>query len=355
MKIAKMFTQGLALLLALLIIIYLLTCYVKYNPKEEKLEEKSKLELYLEEKKTTDVYYLWLAVLLCISAAVGLIMPRFAEVIVFVSVLPTAYALTLYTNSSLATRPMAVILPCVMHTLGTVVYAAAEERSQKRNICAGAGILCALGGLAVTTVCAVFQKLALSVADEVAELKEASLTVSPKLQCFPTLVRMVWGRYAAGEDAQASEMLSDFERNLDVQGSKMFLYRSIDPEQFTVYVRLALIFFAVAVLWFAFRGKLRLPAAVLSFLPIVLAFHQLQNDRLSAMPMVILAFALMTGLCGFVSFEQGGREPVSAFERRIILEELAEPRESDPLDTDGRDEYGKPAPETPEDEIEYDR
>lgn len=356
MKIAKIFTEGMAILLAIFILLYLLTCYVTYNPDEKKLEEHGKLELYLEEKANTDVYYLWLCVILAASAAVGIFLRRMPAVGAFASVLPTAYALTLYLNKSLTKRPMTVVLLCTAFTLGSVVYAAAEERRTRRNICANAGILCALGGLAVTVPCAVFQRLSASVSEEVEILKEqGEMTVSAKLRCFPELVRMIYARWKIGETDTASKMLADFERSIDTKGTKMYFYRNIDPEQFTAYVRLALVFFAVAVLWFAFRGRLRPVAALMSFLPLGIAFFQLQNDRLSGMPMVILPFALMCALFGFVSFEQGGREPVSEFERRQILEELTEPAETDPLDSDGKDEYGNYAPDTAEDEIEYDR
>lgn len=355
MKLAKIFTEGLAVMLAVFILIFVLTNYVKYSPKEEKLEESSKLELYLEEKAESDVLYLWLAALLFLAVGAGIALRRMPAVGAFLSVLPTGYALTLLSWKHLPTRPMTVVLLCFAYTAGSVVYAAAEERRLKRNVCANAGILCALGGLAVTGVSAFFQGRAATVADLVEEMSEASLSISKKLGAFPTLVRMIWARFACGEQSSASKMASNFEKSLNTKGTRLYFFMNIDAEQFRIYLRLALLFFALAVLWFVFRGKLRPLAAVLSALPLIYAYHHLMRDNLSAMPLVILLFALMSAVLGFVSFEQGGRVPVSEVERQQILDELHTAPEPDPMDGDGRDEYGNYAPDTKEDEIEYDK
>lgn len=331
MKKAKSFTDGMAIFLAILIMIYLLTGYVKYNPGTQDSEDDEPTR-FLD--SGTNRQYLNIALMLAFSAATGIILRRKPGLAVLTSALTLGYVLTILDNNLLNKYPMVVTLFCLCHAAGTFVYAASEDRRTGSYSCLGGGLLCAGGCFILTSHTAILQNTAASVAGYVETLSAEGLAVPVRLQPVRGVVDMIYVRYLSGGISSAQNMSNIFSNRYSMEGIKLFYHNSIDGEQYTVYLRLSLLLLSAAVLAPVLRRR-RLPAMLVTLLPVIYAFVQLQRDCLSTMPLLVLTLCAFCAFGGIVSFDQHGLAPVSQVERREYLEETAadaaEPLAGEPL------------------------
>ena len=336
MKPAKSFTDGLAILLAVLLLIYLLTCYIKYNPGEEALLEESKLTLFFE----SSVHYrqhLYLTLMLSMSVAVGMILRKRPGFCLLFSCAPLCYALTMYASKDLTVHPMIIILGCLAHTAGSIFFAAAEDRRLGKNFLSNGGLLCTLSALALSTACTVRQSAAASVASIVKEMETAGINLPSKIHSNTDVIRRIYDLYIRRGTSYASGMAGDYSREFEAEGIKLYYLGSIKGEQLSVYIRLSLILFGLAVLWFFLRRRHRGLAALIAFIPPVYLFINLLFDRVSAMPLMLMALTLIAAVCAAADFDQHGKIPVSELERQQFLEEMAEKNNVNHTPKDGVD------------------
>lgn len=340
MKLLKDFTDGLAILLAVLLLIYCCTLYVKYKPDETKLEEgKTKIGLFIETSQSNRDM-LQLTFFLLLSAAAGICLRKRPEFGIVFACIALSYVLLLREGKSIPKYPNVVVILAVCHAAGAIVYAAADDRTTGKLSCARGGILTAAGALVFSTVSNVYQAIFLKSAEDAAVLKEAHLEIPAKFRQIPELVRLARLEFEDGNTSSATDIVFELGRDVKATGLKLSFLNSIDEEQFSSYLRLSVLLFASVILCIALCRRFRLISAAVAALPFVYSAVQLQRDMLSALSLPILVFTLTSALCMAASFEQNGLIPVEETERQMNAEdEEAEnaPPDADPAGLSGKD------------------
>ena len=350
MKRIKLFADGLAILLAVLLLIYLLTCYVKYTPSDELLKDKSKIKLFFDNNLAYRIYF-FIILTLCFSALVGTVLRKLPYLCVLASVIPLCYVITVYAAGSLSYHPSLVIIFTLFHAVGTVFFAAGEDRNRPgKHYTALGGMLCQFSALAVTVFCTVKQYAIASVADQIKELEDAGIYIAVKLKSSPDLIRRIYTVFLSLGTDSARSMETDFARDLDVEATQMYFLNSLDSEQAGTYLALSIMLAIICAAWFLLRNRSRRIASLLTLIPPVYLFICLENDKLSAMPLMLMTLTLFSAVCALTDSEEYGKLPVFVTERQTFEEEEAErAAEGDP---DGKAD--SPREEKDEEEVYYD-
>ena len=328
MKTAKSITNGLALLLAVFILLFLATEYIGYHPSDDALKETSKAELFFEQNEMRRDYFR-LMFLLCLSAAVGLLFDRLPEFGVFSALLPLSYALLLLPLKRLTKHPMVIVSLCLAHLCGAVVTCGYKDRSGKGHHASNASILSSLAALGCTGYSLFYLGKLRAVSAELEALDEAGVTVPTKVTFSPDLVRMAAMKLENYGESEAREMLSSFSREINFTALKTKILDTVKEDQFTFYFRLAILLFGAAVLMFALRRKLRLIPAVLSVVPFVYAAFMIHLDHMDTVALPILTTTLFAMICGITAYDQYGKGHDPAYDE----EPAPEPPSDDPEET----------------------
>ena len=313
MKTAKTVTNGLALMLAVFILLFLATQFLGYHPSDDALKKDSKLNLFFDQNEVHRDY-LRLFFLLCISAAAGLLFDKLPELGVLSALFPLGYALLLLSVKRLTKHPMVIVSLCLAHLCGAVVWCGYQDRKGTRPCASNASLLCSLTSLGLSGYVLYYQSLLRSVSEELAALKEAEITVSAKVRFVPDLIRMVAAKLKNFGASEARDMLTDFGRETDVSAWKIKILDSVTEDQFANYLRLAILLFGTAVLIFALRRWLKLTPALLSALPFLYAAIKIHADGMSALSLPILTASLFALVCGIVAFDQHGKRHDPAYD-----------------------------------------
>lgn len=324
MKRIKLFADGLAVLLAVLLLIYLLTCYMKYDPSEDLLKDKGKIRLFIDNNLSYRIY-LYIILTLCFSALVGTVLRKLPYLCVLASVIPLCYVITVFAAGSLSYHPSLIIVFTMFHAVGTVFFAAGEDRNAPgKHYTALGGWLCQLSALALAVFCTVKQFAIASVANQIKEIEDAGIYVAVKLKSFPDLIRRIYTVFLSlGTDA-ARSMETDFARDIDVEATQMYFLNSLDSEQAGTYLTLSIMLVIICAAWFLLRNRSRRIASLLTLVPPLWLFICLETDKLSTMPLMLMTLTLFAAVCALTDSEEYGKLPVSVTERQMFEEEEAE-------------------------------
>jgi hypothetical protein len=324
MKTLKNFTDGLAILLAVLILIYMLTLYAKFKPDEKKVEAgESKIVLFIESAQTNRDCLRMVFVLL-VSAAAGFLLRRRPETGIVFSCFALCFVLLLFANHQIPKRPMVVVSLTLCHAAGALVYAADSDRKTGGASCPNGGLLCGAGMLTLSGVVLHYQTLARRTADILASLSDNGVSLPDNVRFIPGLADLIRRRYESEGRLAAEDLAIDFSSGLRYGTMKTRFLESVDAEQFSVYLKLSILIFAAAVLCFALRRKSRLLCALISAVPVCFCAVELQKDRLSSMALPLIVLALWFAATHFIFFETDGTPDAETSEELANAVEEAE-------------------------------
>ncbi len=314
MKFLRAFTAGIAILLAVLILIYLVTLYVKYKPDEKKLEKGESKPVQFIKSAQHNKDYLRLAFFLFLSAAAAAVFKRQPEIGLVASVLLLAFDAQLIANSQLTKRPMAITILILAHLIAAFALCAESSARLRRRPCRVAGFcLFGLSGAAAAWTVR-YQRIFETSAKIEESFPESTFTISPQVRAYPDLVSIILRKFQNYGEDEARSLLSDFNSDIEIGQMRLKLLNTIDPEQQKAYIRLLLLLFGAAVLIFALRrfGKL---CALLSSLPAISVAFNILFDKTSTLtlPLLVMTFA---AFCCFAadSAVRGAPEDYSDFE-----------------------------------------
>ncbi|MBR3963837.1 MAG: hypothetical protein IKJ80_00325 [Clostridia bacterium] len=353
MKTLKKFTDGLAICLAVLALIFVLTNYLgfdfkaydeKYSedallekeeedaklPEEQREEVLSKIEYFFRQSPESKDYFL-LAVLLLISGGLGFLLRRFSGISLVLSTLPICYALTLFDAEKLIKYPLTVITFSLSHCVGAIVFAAAECRRRPTLGCPVGGIACGVLAAVGGVYSLYLQNIVSATSGYVHFLDEAGVTVPRDMLPIKNVVESLYFRVTRGDVEAANNMISNFRDDLvDNMGARL-VYGTVNTLETTDYKRLVLVLFAAAVLSLAFVIlRKRTLAAIVAAVPAVYAFMLLLLGKISTLTLPIVLLTLVMAIAVGAYREAEGEPPVSELEREEYEAFIAEEEKDSP-------------------------
>ncbi len=365
MKTLKKFTDAIAICLAVLALIYVMTNYLSFDftkydekysedailereeeeadmPEEQREEVLSKTEYFLRQSPESKDYFI-LAVLLLVSGGLGFLLHRFSGVSLVLSTLPICYAMMLFDADKLIKYPLTVITLSLSHCVGAIVFAAAKSRQEPTLACPAGGIACgilaAIGGMYTVHL----QNIVSSTAGYVHFLDENAITIPQNMRPIKHIVESVYFRATRGDWKMASDMISNFRDDISDNTAVRLVYDTVNTTQSADYKRLVLVIFAAAVLSLAFvilrkRGA----AAAVAAIPAVYVFILLLLGRITTLilPIALLCLIMATAVGAYRDAED--ETPVPELEQEEYEAYIAEQTDDDP-----------PAFEPQKDEIFY--
>lgn len=315
MKTLRGFCAGIAILLAVLMVVYLVTLYVKFKPDEQKKENGKGKPVQFLEAAAHNRIYLRLLFFVCLSAAVCLILKKAPAAGAVSAVLLLAFVGELFSASLLTKRPMVISVFLLVHALANIALCAVRDRfTSSRNCAWGSGLCLGAAGL-MTGAAAYFQNVFSKSAEAAAELEEASITVVSKVRAFPELMDTVVRIFRNEGDSAARGAASDFALDLNIGQLQTSFFGSINEEQLSDYKKLLLVILASAVIALALRRRLPVVSAAVSFLPFVWCAFAIPADKMSTLALPIMITSLGAGLLAAGSVQRGlGRDPAEESE-----------------------------------------
>lgn len=315
MKTVKNCTAGIAVLLCVLICIYTLTLYLKFTPEEPEIledgteeEVPGKLEQFLE-KNVNAKEHLNLAMLLMISALVGFLLEKLPALGMLSSSVALSYALTMMRFSALPKFPRTVVVLCIAHTAGAVFYAATSERGKRSklgiNSAATGALLCNTAAIGISLY--LYRALASfgSAEEKLEEMKEAGLVISEKFAAIPDVIDMIYRTFQVRGTAQARMLLSDLAKQYSDKGIIEDTHLTYVGEEYSLYLKLAILIFGVAVLTLVFHRRAWV-GACLCALPTLSIFASIMNDKLSTMTLTLLTLTFIAWIGAFAAYQREG-------------------------------------------------
>lgn len=298
----KSFTDGLAIFLAVLIAVYLMTGFIQIGSKNSsgssgKLSFTEKIEKMLDNAAYRGYFHIF--ILLILSASVGIILRRLPWLSVIAAMLPLLYELDLLTSKLLNKYPTGVILLTASHLAGAIAYAAYCDRNRLTRLCcplAGATTgLCGFGFAAYISVLA--ERVAAS-ADTLATLRDGSVIVPNAVRPIPGAVGRIYAVFLSEGASEARALSSEYLQSIGKTGVRVNFFGSVDGAEAGVYAGLCLVFLGAAVAAFVLAGwrLYRLSFAV-SCLPAAVCAIRLINEKLSAGGVILLAIAAVCAVC----------------------------------------------------------
>lgn len=315
MKTVKNFTSGIAVLLCIFICIYVLTLYLKFTPEEPDVlddgtveEIPGKLEQFLGANINTEEH-LTLCFLLAISAAAGFILEKVPAFGMLTSACALSYALTMMRFSALPKFPRTVVVLCIAHAAGAIFYAATSERGKKSflglNSAASGAMLCnavAVGiSLYIYRVLYVFN----GVTEKLEALSEEGIVVSTKLASIPHVIDMIHRALENHGVYQARKVLGEISKQYTAEGIAEDMHMTYVGEEYSVYLKLAILLFGVLILTFVFRRRAWI-GACLCAMPPIYVFGSIMNDKMSTYTLTLLSLTLISAIGAFAAYQREG-------------------------------------------------
>lgn len=357
MKTLKKFTDGIAICLAVLALIFVLTNYLgfdfkaydeKYSedallekeeedaklPEEQREEVLSKIEYFFRQSPISKDYFL-LSVLLFASGGLGFLLRRFSGVSMVISTLPICYALTLFDAEKLTKYPLTVITLSLSHCVGAIVFAAAECRRRPTLGCPVGGVACGVLAAVGGAYSIYLQKIVSATSGYAHYLDEVGVTVPRDMLPIKNVVESLYFRVTRGDVEAAEDMISNFRDDLvDSMGARL-VYGTVNTLETPDYKRLVLVLFAAAVLSLAFvLWRKRGFAAAVAAIPAVYVFMLLLLGKMSTLTLPIVLLTLVMAIAVGAYREAEGEPPVSELEREEYEAFIAEEKKEETPDED---------------------
>ncbi len=316
MKTVKNITSGVAVLLCVLICIYVLTLYLKFEPEEPEIYEDGTVEELpgkLEQFLDSDVEikeHLDLIFLLAISAAAGFLLDKMPAFGVLTSAAALAYVLTMYRFEALPKFTRSIIIFTAAHAAGALFYAATSEYGRNRsflkmNSAASGGLLCNCAALGVCAyICPILSRLAEN-AEHIKLLEENNVIIATKFAVIPNFVDMVWRTFNNHGYEKARSVLLRLSKQYEAEGIAEGFESTFVGEEYSVYLKLGLLIFAVIILTLVFRKRAWV-GAWLSLIPPAAVFHNMMYDRLSTATLILLTFTAIGAVGAFAAYQREG-------------------------------------------------
>ncbi len=329
MKTVKNITSAIAVFLCILICIYLLTLYLKFKPDEPEIFEDGtveelpgKLEQFLDSNVKVEEH-LTLIFLLAVSAFAGFLLDKMPAFGVLTSAVALAYVLTMFGYEALPKFPKSIVIFTVAHAAGALFYAATSERGREHsrlrmNSAASGGLLCNTAALGLSlSLLPTLSRLS-QITERLEILDEAKIIISTKFAIIPNLVDMVWRVYERQGVEKARLTMLKLTKQYESAGITEDLEMSFVGEEYSVYLKLAIILFGVIVLSLVLRRR-PWAGAILALVPPVYIFHSMLYDRLSTATLVLLTLTAIGAISAFAAYQRDG-EPALVDENGYELE-----------------------------------
>ena len=296
MKLLRAFTAGVALLLAVLIVIFLLTLYVKFKPDEKKIENGISKPVQFVKSSQLNRDLVRITFFLVLSAAAALIFKRQPQICLTISVLLLAYDAQLIVNGQLTKRPMAITVLILAHVISAFALCAGRKGDDGRRAARGAGF--AILGCSFVSAAYVlrYQRLMLRSSMLTAVLPDNSFNIPPQLRAYPDLIEMIVRKFENYGEEAARDLSSDFTTAIETGQMKLKFLNSINTEEIKAYTRFLLLVFAAVVLCAGlkrFRTLSALPAA----LPFVSVCYCAFFEKMTTLSLPLIVMTLAAFCC----------------------------------------------------------
>ncbi len=312
-KTVKNFTSGIAVLLCIFICIYVLTLYLKFKPEEPEILEDGtmeelpgKLEQFLDANINTEEH-LTLCFLLAISAAAGFILEKVPAFGMLTSAAALSYALTMMRFEALPKFPNTVVVLCLVHAAGALFYAATSERGKKSflglNSAASGALLCNAAAVGISLYVYRILYVFNGVTEKVEALKEEGFVISTKLAAIPDVMDMIWRTYEIHGIQSARKLLNEISKQYTAEGIAEDINMTYVGEEYSVYLRLAIIIFGVLILTLVFRRRAWI-GACLCAIPPICVFANIMYDKMSTYTLTLLALTVISAIGAFAAYQR---------------------------------------------------
>ena len=311
----KNFTTGIAVLLCVFICIYVLTLYLKFTPKEPDIlddgtveEIPGKLEQFLDANINTEEH-LTLLFLLALSAAAGFILEKAPAFGMLTSACALSYALTMLRFSALPKFPKTVVVLCMVHAAGALFYAATTERGKKSflglNSATSGALLCNAAAIGISLYAYRILYSLNSVTEKLETLKEEGLIISTKLAAIPDVIDILYRTYETRGILQARRILNEISKQYATEGIAEDIHMTYVGEEYSVYLRLAIILFGALILTLVFRRRAWV-GACLCAIPPIYVFGNIMFDKISSYTLTLLSLTLISAIGAFAAYQREG-------------------------------------------------
>lgn len=315
MRNVKNITAGVAILLCIFVCIYVLTLYLKFTPEEpEMLDDGTYEEIDGKIKQFIDSdikvkEHLILAGLLAFSAAVGYLLEKLPSLGMLSAALPLSYALTMLRYEALPKFPMTVITLCATHAVGALFFAATSERGKKSpfglNSAASGGLICNIAAIGVCAyICPILTRLS-ALEEKIEALGESNIILSTRIAAIPDVADMIWRAFEKHGPEKARSALTTILRQYDIQGVASGVAGSYVPEEFSIYLKLAILIFGIVILSIVFRRR-AFVSALLSLIPPIYVFGNMMQDKLSTGTLVLLTLTIFGAIGAYAAYQREG-------------------------------------------------
>ena len=348
MKTVKNFTSGIAVLLCIFICIYVLTLYLKFNPEEPDIlpdgtteEVPGKIEQFLDANINTEEH-LTLCFLLAISAAAGFILEKVPAFGVLTSAAAFSYALTMMRFEALPKFPRTVVVLSFVHAAGALFYAATSERGKKSflglNSAASGALLCQTAAIGVSLYVYRILYIFNGVTEKLEILKEEGLIIGTKIAAIPDVIDILWHVFEKYGVIEARRTLNEISKQYAAKGIAEDMQMTYVAEEYSVYLRLAIILFGVLILTLVFRRRAWI-GACLGAIPVLYVFGNVMYDKMSSYTLTLLTLTFVASIGAFAAYQREG-EPALVDEdgEEIEIEEDDDPAPEEIPASDAEDD-----------------
>ena len=348
MKTVKNFTSGIAVLLCIFICIYVLTLYLKFNPEEPDIlpdgtteEIPGKIEQFLDSNINTEEH-LTLCFLLAISAAAGFILEKVPAFGVLTSAAAFSYALTMMRFEALPKFPRTVVVLSFVHAAGALFYAATSERGKKSflglNSAASGALLCQTAAIGVSLYVYRILYIFNGVTEKLEILKEEGLIIGTKIAAIPDVIDILWHVFEKYGVIEARRTLNEISKQYAAKGIAEDMQMTYVAEEYSVYLRLAIILFGVLILTLVFRRRAWI-GACLGAIPVLYVFGNVMYDKMSSYTLTLLTLTFVASIGAFAAYQREG-EPALVDEdgEEIEIEEDDDPAPEEIPASDAEDD-----------------
>ena len=347
-KTVKNFTSGIAVLLCIFICIYVLTLYLKFNPEEPDIlpdgtteEVPGKIEQFLDANINTEEH-LTLCFLLAISAAAGFILEKVPAFGVLTSAAAFSYALTMMRFEALPKFPRTVVVLSFVHAAGALFYAATSERGKKSflglNSAASGALLCQTAAIGVSLYVYRILYIFNGVTEKLEILKEEGLIIGTKIAAIPDVIDILWHVFEKYGVIEARRTLNEISKQYAAKGIAEDMQMTYVAEEYSVYLRLAIILFGVLILTLVFRRRAWI-GACLGAIPVLYVFGNVMYDKMSSYTLTLLTLTFVASIGAFAAYQREG-EPALVDEdgEEIEIEEDDDPAPEEIPASDAEDD-----------------
>lgn len=314
-KTVKNFTSGIAVLLCIFICIYVLTLYLKFTPEEPEILEDGtveeipgKLEQFLDANINTEEH-LTLCFLLAISAAAGFILEKVPAFGMLTSAAALSYALTMMRFEALPKFPRTVVVLSMAHAAGAIFYAATSERGKRSflglNSAASGALLCNAAAVGISLYVYRILYAFNGVTEKLEALAEDGFIIGTKIAAIPDVMDMVWHMHEKHGIQRARRFLNEISKQYETKGIAEDMQMTYVGEEYSVYLKLAILIFGVLILTLVFRRRAWV-GACLCAIPAICAFNNIMYSRMSTYTLTLLVLTVMSAIGAFAAYQREG-------------------------------------------------